>query len=350
MEQDWTTRTILEWIENYLAQHGDANPRLSAQWLVSDALSCSRLELYTQLDRVLRQDEKELLRSYTARRKTGEPLQYITGTTDFRFITLNVEPDVLIPRPETEVLVSEALDALGILANERSVGTTPATDLGDLSLATLVSLDDAGLFLQMEGAEPIPVAIDPDGDLVLRIANDAADEQLLVVDLCTGSGNVACALASEYKNLRILATDISHAACALARRNVDSLGLGDRVFVAQCDLGDALPGKRRGEVDVVVSNPPYIPTKEIARLDSEVKDFEPVLALDGGPDGLDVFRRILVFSRAALKPGGFLVVELHETCLDAAAAEATASGFAEARIVRDLAGKPRILVARIPFE
>ena len=133
---------------------------------------------------------------------------------------------------------------------------------------------------------------------------------------------------------------------ALARANVEALGLAERVDVMECDLGEGIADDLLGTFDLVVSNPPYIPTAVLDTIPREVADFEPPLALDGGADGLDVFRRLLDWARLALKPGGALAVELHEDCLDDAAAEADYAGFADARIVRDLAGKPRVLVAR----
>lgn len=287
--ETWTVKKILEWIEGYLAQNGCENARLSAQWLVADALGCTRLELYTDLDRPLTTQERDVLRAYTKRRAAGEPLQYITGTTDFRFLTLQVASGVLIPRPETEVLVSAALDAL-----EKSRGIS--------------------------------------------------EEELLVVDLCTGSGNIACALASELPNASVYATDISPDACALAKRNVEVLGLQERVVVLESNLGAAFPQDKLGKVDLVISNPPYIPSAVLKELDAEVVDFEPALALDGGADGLEVFRGVLAFALEALRPGGVLAVELHETCLDAACELATAAGLTNPAIICDLAEKPRVMI------
>ncbi|MBQ9068838.1 MAG: peptide chain release factor N(5)-glutamine methyltransferase [Eggerthellaceae bacterium] len=347
MEEEWTVKRILEWIEGFLREKGDGNPRLSAQWLVADVLECTRIELYVSLDKVLTQEQRDVLRDYTRRRAGGEPLQYITGTTDFRFVTLSVRPGVLIPRPETEVLVSEALAAIDELAQPETADVRTIPDSGALESATLVSLDDAGLFLQLDEGEPIPVALDADGDVVLR-ETGAGKRALSVVDLCTGSGNIACSIASELVDAHVVATDVSPLACALARDNVRSLGLEDRVRVIECDLGEEIDRHMDGTVDLVVSNPPYIPSAELTSLDSEVADFEPVLALDGGADGLDVFRRILPLSLRLLKPGGMLAVELHESCLDKALDMACSAGFDRVRVVHDLADRQRVLVARKP--
>ncbi len=292
MNDIWTVKRILDWIEGYLAEKGIDNPKLSAQWLVADALNCSRLELYTDLERPLTDTEREILRGYTKRRGEGEPLQYITGKTDFRFVTLEVQADVLIPRPETEVLVSEALSACNV---------------------------------------------NPD------------NEEFLVVDLCTGSGNVACSVAHELPNAQVFATDISPAACALAMHNVDSLGLSDRISVLEGDLDAALPADLKGRVELLISNPPYIPSGVLASLNTEVIDYEPALALDGGDDGLDIFRRILTVAQDLLCPGGVVAVELFESSLESAAQLARDAGFQNVRIATDLAGKPRILIAQSSY-
>ena len=126
MAETWTVGRILSWMEGFLGEHGDENPRLSAQWLVSDALGVSRIQLYADLARPLTLEERDVLRAYTKRRAAGEPLQYITGTTDFRFITVDVRPGVLIPRPETEVLVSEALAEVRVVERARQAAEAAA--------------------------------------------------------------------------------------------------------------------------------------------------------------------------------------------------------------------------------
>lgn len=314
----WTVKRILDWIEGYLAQHGDSNPRVSAQWLVAEAIGVSRMQLFLDAERPLTADERAVLRDWTRRRGAGEPLQYITGEAAFRHIAVKVRPGVLIPRPETEVLVSEALALLPAAEKPQDA----------LDREVLQQLADAG-----EIEAPAEVGKPNDG-------------VLLVADICTGSGCIACSVAYEHPRTQVMATDISPNAVALARENVAALNLEERVQVVQCDLGGGVDERLMGAFDLVVSNPPYVPTDVLAQLPQEVSQHEPALALDGGADGLDVFRRLLDWSSTALKPGGALAVELHETCLDDAAAEADYAGFADVRIVKDLAGRPRILTAR----
>lgn len=298
---EWTVQRILAWIEGYLAEHGDSNARISARWLVADALGVKPIDLYADLQRPLTEQERTCLRAYTARRAQGEPLQYITGTVDFRFVSLSIEPGVLIPRPETEVLVSEALEEL------------------------------MHAFPELK-----------------RLPADVAGPQppIYLADICTGSGNIACSIASELPQAFVWATDIDAKAVNLARCNAENLDVSNRVVVQQGSLAEPLLNDHLASFHLVISNPPYIPSKELALLDPEVADYEPALALDGGEDGLDILRALLPQARQLLLEGGVLAVELHETCLDAAAELAREAGFSHVRIARDLANRPRILLAR----
>ena len=317
-DDTWTVKRILDWIEGYLDAHGDEHARLSAQWLVSEALGVSRMQLFLDLDRPLVQAERDVLRDYTKRRGSGEPLQYITGKASFRHIVVDVEPDVLIPRPETEVLVSEALSLLPAASRPRA--------LSDDEIGALLEEGVVGNSGQGQPAED--------------------SQQLLVADICTGTGCIACSIAMEHPGTRVIATDISDTAVDLARKNATALGLSERVDVLACDLGEGVDSSLMGTFDLVVSNPPYVPTDVLARIPREVSAYEPALALDGGQDGLGVYGRLLVWARKALKSGGGFACELHESTLDDAAAQAEYEGFCDVRIMPDLAGRPRVLVAR----
>lgn len=304
----WTVKATLDWTVGFLERKGDPNPRLSAEWLMAEATGLSRIELYMNFDRPLSLDERAVLREYVARRGAGEPLQLISGTAPFRYLTLKVAPGVLIPRPETEVLVSEALAELDL---PRVADHVQASE---------------------EGEEVVSAQL----------------PALKVVDLCTGSGCIACAIASEYPAAQIVALDIAPEALALAQCNVDDLGLQDRVEVRESDLLCAIAPEERGSIDLLISNPPYIPVAVLETLDREVTEFEPRLALDGGDDGLDLFRRFIDDARSCLKPGGVLAVELFEDHLDEAARLAQETGFESVRIAHDLAGRPRVLIAHSP--
>ena len=327
-DEIWTIKRILEWIEGYLAKHGDAAPRASAQWLVSEAIGISRMQLFLDAERPLTAEERGVLRDWTRRRGAGEPLQYITGTVGFRHIVVNVRPGVLIPRPETEVLVSEALALL-------PVAPKPQDEYEATLARQFAEREEGEEANEDEGA----------GSAHNSDADTANTRQLLIADICTGSGCIACSIAHEHPLTRVIATDIAPEAVALARENARNLGLEDRITIIECNLGEGIENTLMGSFDLVVSNPPYVPTNVLADIPREVADFEPTLALDGGADGLDVFRRLLSWCRVALKPGGAFAFELHETTLGDAATLAGQTGFSEMRIVNDLAGKPRILTA-----
>lgn len=285
----WTVKRMLTWTTGYLERKGDEHPRLSAEWLLSNATGMSRVELYMNFDKPLSAGELDLMRDGVRRRGAGEPLQYVTGEMPFRHIILRCEKGVLIPRPETEILVDAALEAL----------------------------------------------------------EERAADAPLVLEIGTGTGCIALSLASEHEGTRVIATDLSPDAVRLATRNRDALDLAGAVEVVECDLASGVPEALMGRFDVLVSNPPYIPTDVLAyAVPAEVKDHEPELALDGGEDGLDVFRRILDLAPHALAPGGTLCVELFEDNVHLAADLVRAEpGWTQVEVLEDLTHRPRVLVA-----
>lgn len=306
MTDIWTVKAALDWTVGYLGRKGDASPRVSAEWLLSEATGLTRIELYTNFDKPLSMPERDVLREYVARRGKGEPLQLISGKAPFRYLTLFVAPGVLIPRPETEVLVSEAFAELALPR-----------------VADRVAMGE-------EGEKIVSAELPP----------------LKAIDLCTGSGCIACSLATEYPASHVLALDIAPQALALAQKNVDYLGIANRVEVRESDLLSAVAPEEMGSFDLVISNPPYVPSAVCDDLPDEVADWDPRLALDGGVDGLNLFRRFLPDALTCLKPGGVLAVELFEGHLDAASALAIASGFDRVRIANDLTNRPRVLIGR----
>lgn len=308
MADIWTIKAALDWTVGYLEGKKDANPRLSAEWLMAEATGLSRIELYVNYDKPLSLEERAVLRNYVARRAAGEPLQLICGTAPFRYLTIKVAPGVLIPRPETEVLVSEAM--------------------AELDLPRVAD----------------HVQQDEEGERVVSADLPALE----AIDLCTGSGCIACALASEYPAAHVLALDIAPEALELAAQNVADLGLEDQVQVRKSDLLTAVSPEQNHSFDLVISNPPYVPTQVWEGLEREVTQFEPRLALDGGQDGLDVFRAFLPDALRLLRPDGVLAVELFEGHLDLAKRLAEEVGFSRARIANDLAGRPRVLIAHAP--
>ena len=278
--QVWTIGSILKWSEQYFGSHGAETPRLDAEVLLSYLLGQKRIFLYVHFDQPLTAEELARYREMVKRRAAGEPVAYICGEKEFMGLTFKVTLAVLVPQPDTETLVEAAI--------ERLKGK--------------------------EGA---------------RIA-----------DVCTGSGAIALALAHYLPESSIVATDISTEAVSIAKENAENLGLSERVEFREGDLLAPLAGET---FDAIVSNPPYIPGAEIAGLPREVRA-EPKIALDGGTDGLDFYRRLVHESAALLKDGGFLAVECGDTQAGAIVNMAVTGGFGKTEIVRDLADKERVVV------
>jgi release factor glutamine methyltransferase len=295
----WTIKAALDWTQGYLATNGAENPRLEAQWLLTTATSLSRLELYTNHDQPLTGEQRTVLREAIKRRVAGEPLQYILGKAPFRHLELRVRPGVLIPRPETEVLVDLVLDEL------RAIGERAATH---------------------------PVGSHPEPPRVL--------------DLCTGTGCIALSLLHEYPGVQVVATDIDPAALALAQENATLMEAPLTILLDDLATTLVADPTTHASFDIVVSNPPYVPTAELAALPDEVAAFEPHAALDGGPDGLHIFRRILEQAQLLLKPNALLACELHETTLEQAKTLCESAGFHSTKIHQDLTQSPRILTTR----
>ena len=274
--------------------------------LLAAALGADRAELFRAPERVLTPVEERRFDGYLVRRQAREPVAYIRGHRAFRAIELQVTPAVLIPRPETETLVEVALEALA------AVPACEARDAG------------AGA-----GGGAAPGCYEP-----------------LALDVGTGSGCIALALAAENPFVRLVASDVSEAAVQVAHRNAVRLGLDARVDVRLGDLLDVLlPGER---FDLIVSNPPYIPEAEYRTLEPNVRDYEPRLALHGGEDGLDVVRRLIAAAPGSLRPGGVLAVEVGAGQATAVSALFAAAGaFAPAAQRRDLSGIPRVVAARL---
>ncbi|MBW6468856.1 MAG: peptide chain release factor N(5)-glutamine methyltransferase [Coriobacteriia bacterium] len=281
----WTVRDALDWTVAHFEREGVESPRRSAEWLLSAATGLSRVEVYAYHERPLSDAERITLREGVKRRAAGEPLQYVTGEMPFRHIVVRVEPGVFIPRPETEVLV----------------------------------------------------------DVALELIADVEDP--VVLEMCSGSGCIACAIATERPDARVVATEITPVAVGVARANAERLGVADRVTVLEGDLFAGVPDELRGEVDLVIANPPYIPSGDLPALPAEVLGFEPHLALDGGPDGLDVVRRIAEQAYGWLGPDGVVAMEIDETCAKDAS-EGVREWYQEVRTVRDLAGRDRVVVGR----
>jgi release factor glutamine methyltransferase len=281
------SQTLLQLLKKtsaFFAGKGLESPRLQAEILLAGVLSCQRLDLYMDFDKTLRADEIDRYRDSVRRRVRHEPLQHIVGSVEFRELELEVNSDVLIPRPETEGLVEVALTCL-------KGRTTPS-----------------------------------------------------VLDLGCGSGAIALAIAQECKAAQITAVDLSAEALQVAQRNAESNGLADRVDWLCGDLWAPLAPEQT--YDLIVSNPPYISTADIVELEPEVRDFEPRLALDGGDDGLDFYRRIAVEAAARLNGGGDVVLEIGAGQDSPVGALFEGPQWDKVEIQPDLAGILRVVMVR----
>ena len=250
--ETWTIQKLLNWVTEYLKTKGVDAPRLSAELLLSHVLDLKRIELYTQFNKIVEQDLLTQLRGLVKRAAEQEPIAYLTGKKDFYSLEFEITPDCLIPRPETELLVERANEFLRTRTGEQ-----------------------------------------------------------LVCDLCTGCGCVAVAIARNFADCRIVATDISDAALAVAERNVIKHGLPNRIKLLQGDLFEPIiPGLGPAKFDLIVSNPPYVSESEFEKLAPNVKNFEPKSALAAGPEGLDVIKRIIADAGRFLRPAAALMFEI----------------------------------------
>jgi release factor glutamine methyltransferase len=283
----WTILEVLKWTTARFAERGLTSPRLDAELLAADALGMTRVALYTQFDRPLEAGELAALRQRVQRRQAGEPVAYITGHKEFWSLDLLVDGRVLVPRPDTETVVEEALARLPAGAPAR------------------------------------------------------------IADVATGSGAIALALGKERPDAVVVATDLSAAALAVAAANAERLGQTPRLLPGDL-LAPLLPlVEAEGPFDVVTANLPYVPSAEIPTLTAEVQS-EPRLALDGGDDGLAIVRRLVGTVAAVLRPGGAVVMEIGAGQAAEVMALCRAVGLVEPRTRRDLGGVERVVAARRP--
>lgn len=286
----WTVMRALKWMVELFTQSGMLSPRLDAELLLRNATGLQRIQLYTQHDKPLSPQERDLLRTLVKRRMAGEPVQHIIGQQEFWSMPLTVSAAVLVPRADTEVLVEEVV----------RIGKT------------------------IESANP-----------------------LRIVDVGVGSGAIALALATELADAVIVGIDISAAALEIARTNVLAHNLRDRVRLVRGSLLTPLlqTGSR---VDVVVSNPPYIRTAELDTLMPEVRLFEPLSALDGGPDGLVVYRELIPQAAQILVAGGLFAVEIGDTeqGIDVVNLLRHEGHYDQIATRKDYAGRDRVVTAR----
>lgn len=286
--ESWTVARLLDWTRDYFTRSRLDSPRLCAEILLAHAMKCERIELYTRHDAVPDSEAVTAFREFVRAAAAGCPPAYLTGTKDFYSLTFHVTRDVLIPRPETEVLVERTIRLL-------------------------------------RAAEPGP---------------------RWVLDLGTGSGCIAVSLARHLPEARICASDISEAALEVARRNAERHGVVDRIELRCGDLFE--PWGDGPEFDVIVSNPPYLAVARKDELPVHVREFEPATALFAGDDGLDLYRRLMEWAPQHLTADGHLLCEMAFDQGGAVRPLAMAAQWRDITTYKDDLGHERVLHARRP--
>lgn len=288
----WTVGKLLTWTTDYLKKNGSSSPRLDAEVLLSHARGCQRIELYTAFDEEPNNETRTALRELVRRRSAGTPVAYLVGHREFYSASFEVTPDVLIPRPETEHLVVEALDRAEQLRRERGLES----------------------------------------------------QRLQIADVGTGSGIVGITLAKHLPHCRITAMDISAAALQVARSNAQlhELDTGRIRFVEADLLSGCEPDLK---FDLILSNPPYVSEAEYEQLDKSIREFEPKSALLAGPTGAELIVRLLEQSRAHLADDGYLLFEF-SPMLAERLQEMLGSAWQLQSLTKDLAGHARIVTLK----
>jgi len=281
----WTIRALMEWTEKHFREKGIESPRLEAHLLLAHALECRKTEVYTRWDEVVSEEQRGRFRDLIKRRLEGCPVQYLLGYRDFFLLNFEVTPAVLIPRTETELLVTEALNHLKPLNAPR------------------------------------------------------------VLDIGTGSGCIAISIAHCHSTAEVTASDISGEALEVARRNAERHGVAEKIRFLQGDLLAPLNGEM---FDLIVSNPPYVSHPEYEELAPHVRNFEPRLALDGGADGYSIYDRLIPGSKQHLAPGGKLLLEIGHAQEEGVRQRVAAAGLSANATIRDDQRHPRVIAARMP--
>lgn len=300
--ESWTTRRLLAWMTKAFEDKGLDAPRRQAEMLMAHVIGCERLKLYMDPDRPAAPLERDTLRGLVKRALADEPIQYLVGEEHFFGMTFKVDRRVLIPRPSTQTLVE------AVLQHARK---------------------------------------NPDSG---SVRDSDAGSGILIADICTGSGCIAAALAKHMPGARVVATDLSEDALAVARENIARHELADRVDLLQGDLLEALrqhpAAGRDRSLRYLCSNPPYIPDHEWDAVEPNVKNHEPTLALRGGADGMDLVRRLIQSGPEFIEPGGLMLIEVAASHAEQARQQAESHDrLTNTRVLKDSDGLPRIVVA-----
>jgi release factor glutamine methyltransferase len=287
----WIIKDLLPVSIDYLKTKNIESPRLCAEILLSHQLSISRLKLYLEYDQPVGENDLNNYRAMIKRLADGEPIQYITGMQEFWSMDFIVNRSVLIPRPETEIIVEQAIR-------------------------------------------------------IYKENNFAERPRINILDMCTGSGAIAVAIASELKNAEVTAVDISKEAIETARENITKHEMTERISLIEGDLFEPFINNPK-YFDIIVSNPPYVTKEEYKLLPKKIRDFEPTLALESGVDGLSHIRILLEKAPHYLHPGGWLILEMAPHQIDAVSKIISCNDcYQDISVVKDYSHRDRVVITR----
>jgi release factor glutamine methyltransferase len=287
----WTIRELMTFAIDHLRRHGIADARLNVELLLSHALQCERIELYTNFDKPLTSEELRGFRALYERRLNREPVQYLVGSASFMGLLFKVDRRALVPRPETETLVEQAM---------------------------------------------------------LVCQRCAPDRRILILEVGTGCGNIAVALAKFVRNAFVTSFDISKSALEVAHLNAEAHGVQDRTSFVPADVFGSLEGKFPGPFELLVSNPPYVPLDEWGGLQQEIRNFEPQLAVTDMSDGYRFHKRIIELAPRLLREGGQILLELGYGQSEKVLDMMKAAGYSDVFVAPDLQGVPRVAIGSCP--
>ncbi len=356
---EWTIGRLLDWTRKHFESRGIDDARLCAELLLARALHCQKILLYARINDVPTEEQRSVFRDLVKRAADHAPIAYLIGHKEFYSLDFNVTPAVLIPRPETELVVERALawcksrsSPISQVRREAATGMDAPPEPQAAEVRAVPQAQSTGAIaaqsLPREGVDAPP---------------REGPARIDLLDVGTGSGCIAITIAKRNSAVFAVATDISEDALAVARQNAERHGVADRVRFFHADLLDlpagAVPGtacaddatSTSGSFDLIVSNPPYVADSDRETLPPNVRDHEPHAALFAGSDGLAIYRRMAAgMSRAdglpLLKPGGALIIEIGEGQADAVGDIFAAAGLVPVARHRDLAGAERVLEFR----
>ncbi len=285
-DEVWTVRKLMKSAIEYLQEKGFPESRLNVELLLANALQCKRIELYTNFEKPLTKQELAQFRSLFERRVKNEPVQYIIGSTMFMGLLFAVDQRALIPRPETETLVEQAVMACHGISNDRVIS---------------------------------------------------------VLEVGTGSGNVAVSLAKFVKNVVVTTIDVSSEALELARQNISAHGVEEKVLLQRMDVFEPIDQLLRRRFDLFISNPPYVSLKEWGTLRPEIREFEPLLATSDGADGYELYKRFIEIAPFVLVDGGVMMFETGDEMATNVMTLMLEAGFSAVSTIRDLQGVERVV-------